>query len=87
MAKSNAQRQAEYRDRHLHDTEATDERLNVVIDPHAKRALERLASCYGVTKRGMLERIIQDAERRTLDAAASFPNGQNNYYDEQLTLN
>ena len=86
MAKSNAQRQAEYRARHLHDLGATGERLNVVIDFHAKLALERLAACYGVTQRGMLERIIQDADRYALDDASRFPNGQNDFYDKKLTL-
>ena len=66
--------------------EATRERLNVVIDLHAKRALERLASCYGVTQREILERILQDAERSALDDAARFANGQNDYYDKKLTL-
>ena len=51
MAQTNATRQAAYRQRHLHDEGGTGERLNVVIDLHAKRALERLASCYGVTQR------------------------------------
>lgn len=59
MAKSNAQRQAEYRARHLHDLGATGERLNVVIDFHAKLALERLAAYYGVTQRGMLEPLFR----------------------------
>jgi len=86
MAKTNSERQAEYRARHLHDMEATCERLNVVIDLHAKRALERLASCYGVTQREILERILQDAERSALDDAARFANGQNDYYDKKLTL-
>lgn len=47
MAKSNAERQAVYRARHLKDEGGTGERLNLVIDLHAKRALERLAVCYG----------------------------------------
>jgi hypothetical protein len=47
MAKSAAQRQAEYRAR-LTQGEGTDERLNTLVTVQAKRALERLATCYGV---------------------------------------
>jgi hypothetical protein len=45
MAKSNAERQAAYRARHLKDENGTGLRLNLVIDAHAKWALERLAVC------------------------------------------
>ena len=41
--KSNAQRQADYRLRHLKDESAQFERLSLLVDLHAKRALERLA--------------------------------------------
>jgi hypothetical protein len=46
MAKSNAQRQSDYRVRHLKDLDGQAERLNLLVNLHAKRALERLASCY-----------------------------------------
>ena len=39
---SNAQRQADYRARHLKSEDAQLQRLNLMIDLHAKRALERL---------------------------------------------
>ena len=67
MAQTTAERQAAYRARHLHDEGGTGERLNVVINLHAKRALERLASCYGVTQLAMLEQIIAAAEREALN--------------------
>ena len=84
MAQTNAERQAAYRARHLHDEDGTGERLNVIINMHAKRALERLASCYGVTQLAMLERIIETAERQALKKSARFPRGQDKYYDQKL---
>ena len=60
--KSNAQRQRAYRERHLKDADGKGERLNTVINLSAKRSLEWLASCYGVTQRALLERIIAQAE-------------------------
>jgi hypothetical protein len=55
MAKTNAQRQSDYRARHLKDLDGQAERLNLLVNLHAKRALERLAACYAVTQREVLE--------------------------------
>jgi hypothetical protein len=71
MGKSSAQRQAEYRQRHLKDEAGTLERLNLLPQVSANRQLERLAYCYGVTQRAMLEKLLADAERATLDAISS----------------
>lgn len=82
MAKSAAQRQAEYRQRHLKSEDGNLARLNLVIDTMAKVRLERLAACYGVTQQEMLERVIGLAERMTLDG---LPSGQHGaYYDRRL---
>lgn len=59
MAQSSAERQAAYRQRHLKDETGTGERINLVVDQHAKLALERLATHYAVTQRAMLERGIR----------------------------
>lgn len=75
MAQSNSERQAAYRARHLKDEGGQGERLNLVIDLHAKRALERLANCYGVTQRALLERLLVVAEREALDRVGMAPNG------------
>jgi len=63
MALSNSQRQAAYRARHLHDENGTGERIDLLVDIHTKRALERLATRYTVTQRAMLQNLIADAER------------------------
>lgn len=87
MAKSNAQRQAAYRTRHLKDVEGQGERLNLVVNLHTKRALERLAICYGETQLGMLSQLIARAELYALKQAAKTPNGQADYYEGKLKLN
>jgi hypothetical protein len=86
MAKSNAERQADYRARHLKDMNGMGERLNLVIDLHAKRAFERLAVCYGVTQKEIIERLVHGAEQATLNKAATMPNGPDDYYDGRLRL-
>ena len=87
MAKSNAQRQADYRERHLKDIDGKGERLNLVVDLHAKRALERLAVCYAVTQRTLLEQLIREAERAALVLADEMPGGGTDYYEGLLRLN
>ena len=63
-AATSAERQAAYRRRHLIDVDTVDSaRLNFVVPVTTKRALERLARCYAVTQRSMLESLISDAER------------------------
>lgn len=86
MSKTNAERQAAYRARHLKDEHGKGERLNTLIDLHAKRALERLAACYGVTQRAMLERLLAQAELLALQEASNLPNGQADYYDGKLRM-
>ena len=84
MSKSNAERQAEYRRRHLHDPEGGLERINALVSLQAKRQLERLASYYGVTKREVLERALAEAERAAVDALTADQQGA--YYDQRLTV-
>jgi hypothetical protein len=84
---NNAQRQADYRARHLKSEDGQLQRLNLMIDLHAKRALERLASCYGVTQKSILEGLIQQAQEVALNEAALMtPNGPADYYAERLRL-
>src|SRR3712207_2935692 len=64
MSKSNAERQAEYRRRHLHDPEGKLERINVLVSLQAKRQLERLASYYGATKRERSEEHTSELQSR-----------------------
>ena len=86
MAKSNAQRQSEYRHRQLKDENGEAQRLNLLLSVHAKRALERLAACYAVTQREVLESLLRDAESAAIDRAVRVPNGQTDYYERRLRL-
>ncbi len=84
---SNAQRQADYRRRHLKSEDSHLQRLSLMVDQHVKFALQRLATCYGVTQRSMLEGLILQADRLAVDEAiAVSPNGHADYYDGRLRL-
>lgn len=84
MGKTNAERQAAYRMRHFKDVDGGLERLNLALSVPAKAQLERLAGCYGVTRRAVIESLLSQAERRLLD---SLPAGeQGRYLDRQLAL-
>ena len=86
-SRSNAQRQADYRVRHLKDENGQLERLSLLVDLHAKRALERLACCYGVTQRVMLERLIMQANQVAQQQAAQHsPDGHTDYLDKRISL-
>jgi hypothetical protein len=61
MAKTNAQRQAEYRARRRRDGVST--RLNIEVSLVAHFALERLAHHHGLTQRQMLEQLITDPHK------------------------
>jgi hypothetical protein len=59
MAKTAAQRQSEYRARR--DDGEGDHRINTWITLDTHLALRRLARSYGVTRRQMLEKLINEA--------------------------
>jgi hypothetical protein len=85
--RSNAQRQADYRARHLQSEDGHLQRLGLMVDQHAKLALHRLAKCYGVTQRSILEGLILQAQRVAVDEAmAMSPNDHADYYDGLLRL-
>ena len=68
MKKTAAQRQADYRARRPHEGKDGngERRLNTWIDTRAHLALNRLAARYCVTRREMIERLINDEDRRIL---------------------
>ena len=86
MAKTNAERQAAYRARHLHSDDAQGERLNTIVSLHAKRKLERLAACYGVTQRALLEQLLKDAEDEVMRVIDREHLDHADYYDGRLRL-
>ena len=58
MAKTAAERQADYRQRRPTAGDNGERRINMWISTGAALALDRLARRYGVTKREMIERLV-----------------------------
>ena len=83
---TNAERQAAYRARQLKDTSGSGERLSMIVDVNAKKALERLASYYGMTQKAMLELVLTRAEEQTISSVAKLPNSQADYYAGKLRV-
>jgi hypothetical protein len=82
-----AQRQAAYRVRHLKSEDGKLQRLSLLVDLHVKCALERLATCYCVTQKSMLESLILQAQQAAITAAiVDSPNAQQDYYEGRLRL-
>lgn len=67
MAKTTAERQATYRKERLLAGESGERRINTWVTTSAHMALSRLANRYGVTKREMLERLINEADQQIED--------------------
>jgi hypothetical protein len=58
-------------------------RLNLLISVLAKAQLERLAACYNVTQRSLLEHVLDEAENI---AVTTLPGrALNDYYDKRPT--
>ena len=66
MVKTNAERQAAYRKRHLAPEGGNAERLDTLLSVGTARALARLAAAYGASKRTVLEHLITEGEREAL---------------------
>jgi hypothetical protein len=85
--RSNAERQAAYRRRHIHNPNGDDDvrlaRLNLLVSIPAKAQLERLAACYGVTQTSLLQRLLADAEDRAVEALPREALGD--YYEKRPT--
>lgn len=64
MAKSNKERQAAYREKHLKAEDATKSRLNIVISDRAILALKRLAKKQSLNQAALLERLLLDEDMR-----------------------
>jgi hypothetical protein len=74
MSMTNAQIQSAYRARHIKDIDtANARRVDTLIDSASMTALKRLAAHYRVSQRGMLQKLIVDAQTAlfaTLDGDA-----------------
>lgn len=72
MAKTNAERQADYRKKHLVLESGTKERLNMLVSGSTKAKLERIAFHYGVTKIELIERLLAKEENTILESLTSM---------------
>jgi hypothetical protein len=89
-AMTGAERQAAYRERRTAGRagapDATDEtELKAWIDTGVFLSLARQARHYGVTRREMLERVISDGQKKTLDEIRGRP-AENAYWKVFKTL-
>ncbi len=84
MGKTNAQRQAAYRARHFMAVDGGLERLSLAVSVPTKAQLERLAFCYAVTQREVIESLLAQAERRLLETLPASEQSQ--YYDQSEAL-
>lgn len=84
MGMTNAERQAAYRERHFKAVDGGLERLNIALPIAAKARLLRLASCYSVTQRAVLESLLDQAELALLDSLPAKERKQ--YYERELSL-
>ncbi len=78
MAQTNAERQAAFRARHLKSTDCPVERLDCLIEVHAKAALKRLALHHGLPQWEMLQKLIGDSESALVDSLNKA--AQTDYY-------
>lgn len=67
MAKTTAERQSEYRKKRPLAGENGERRLNTYLSTSTSLALSRLAKRYGVTKREIMEKLINDADRKIVN--------------------
>lgn len=57
-------RQREYRRKHLKD--GNDQRVQVILSPEAKLAMDRMAEHHDTTRKEILERVLLEAENALL---------------------
>lgn len=79
MPKANAERQAEYRKRQRRSGKAA--RLNMWLSLDAALALRRLAKHQGVTRRALLEQLIDAADRAAYDGMRPGSAEWNKYFN------
>lgn len=63
MAKTSAERQADYRARRATAGDNGERRINTWVSTGAALALARLAQHHGLSQREMLERLLLEAEK------------------------
>jgi hypothetical protein len=81
MAKTVAERQAEYRRNRATAGDNGDRRLNCWVSTQASMALKRLSKLHGVTQREALERLVIEADARVLETLDPDSQEWASYFD------
>lgn len=68
MAKTAAERQAEYRKKRPLAGDNGERRINTWVTTRAALALARLSARYGVTQRAMIEQLILSADQQITES-------------------
>lgn len=86
MAKSNAERQHEYRQRHLKGEGPGLARLNMLITDETKAALELLATTFSMPQRDVIEHLILDMQHALRRRIEYLPTGWRTYSNGELRM-
>jgi hypothetical protein len=84
MGKTNAEREAAYRERHFKAVGGNLARLNIPLSAKAKTELHRLASVSGVTQRAVMVSLLDQAELALLETLPAKERKQ--YYQREFSL-
>ncbi len=85
MALTNAERQKAYRQRRKFEGPDNngERQLNTWISTGASLALKRLAKIYGITEKAMIQKLILEADRATVNSLELDSLEYNRYYNQR----
>ncbi|EJI0483645.1 hypothetical protein ND152_000708 [Salmonella enterica] len=81
MAKSNSERQKEYRNNRFNRGDSGDLRINMFVTFEAGYNLERLSSYYNLSKRQVLELLINTASQKLTESMEIDSPEWNKYFN------
>lgn len=81
MAKSNSERQKEYRKNRYNRGDLGDSRINTFVVFEAANNLSRLSRYYNLSKRQVLELLINTASQKLIDSMEVDSPEWNKYFD------
>lgn len=86
MAKSNAERQSDYRKRHLNGDGPGLARLNTVITEETKVILELLATTFSMSQRDLIENLVLDMQHALRRRIEYLPTGWRTFQNGELRM-
>ncbi|ENL3719209.1 hypothetical protein AB4828_001525 [Salmonella enterica subsp. enterica] len=85
MAKSNSERQKQYRDSRFNRGELGESRINTFVTFESANNLKRLSVYYNLSKRQILELLINTANQKLIDNLEIDSPEWNKYFNCELT--